>query len=341
MRNNLDSFPSYFTFKKTLNSIDQSYSDKYKSYLTYNRYDNNNNNNNNVLNSVDFYTHKDFHSPKRVKRINSTYGTDFLKNKKYISKISNNTKEVEDEEIKLIIESIESIKQNQNEILSIIKELKSNKSIDTKVNDKNIINNEKKEKTKNDEINELKNCIKKLNEEFSSMKKEILILKKNDEENKKIIESYKNEIESLKNNQQNDVSINDILQKKDEEIKQLKESLNKSEAEKKDLNLKLAQSQNQINNFKDEKINNFENELKQMNDKINNIISKTTKIEEILDNSPTNLFKDNNKNNDIAQIYNQNPIKSDLQQSTSIANQSYGKFIENNGGITIQEENNE
>ena len=338
MRNNLDSFPSYFTFKKTLNAIDQSYSDKYKSYLTYNRYDNNNNN---VLNSVDFYTHKDFHSPKRISRINSTYGTDFLKNKKYISKISNNTKEVEDEEIKLIIESIESIKQNQNEILSIIKELKSNKSVDTKVNDKNIINVEKKEQTKNDEINELKNCIKKLNEEFSSMKKEILILKKNDEENKKIIESYKNEIESLKNNQQNDVSINDILQKKDEEIKQLKESLNKSEAEKKDLNLKLAQSQNQINNFKDEKINNFENELKQMNDRINNIISKTTKIEEILDNSPTNLFKDNIKNNDIAQIYNQNPIKSDLQQSTSIANQSYGKFIENNNKITIQEENNE
>ena len=338
MRNNLDSFPSYFTFKKTLNTIDQSYSDKYKSYLTYNRYDNNNNN---VLNSVDFYTHKDFHSPKRIKRINSTYGTDFLQNKKYISKIGNNTKEVEDEEIKLIIESIESIKQNQNEILSIIKELKSNKSVDTKVNDKNIINNEKKEQTKNDEINELKNCIKKLNEEFSSMKKEILILKKNDEENKKIIESYKNEIESLKNNQQNDVSINDILQKKDEEIKQLKESLNKSEAEKKDLNLKLAQSQNQINNFKDEKINNFENELKQMNDRINNIISKTTKIEEILDNSPTNLFKDIIKNNDIAQIYNQNPIKSDLQQSTSIANQSYGKFIENNNKITIQEENNE
>ena len=338
MRNNLDSFPSYFTFKKTLNTIDQSYSDKYKSYLTYNRYDNNNNN---VLNSVDFYTHKDFHSPKRIKRINSTYGTDFLQNKKYISKIGNNTKEVEDEEIKLIIESIESIKQNQNEILSIIKELKSNKSVDTKVNDKNIINVEKKEQTKNDEINELKNCIKKLNEEFSSMKKEILILKKNDEENKKIIESYKNEIESLKNNQQNDVSINDILQKKDEEIKQLKESLNKSEAEKKDLNLKLAQSQNQINNFKDEKINNFENELKQMNDRINNIISKTTKIEEILDNSPTNLFKDNIKNNDIAQIYNQNPIKSDLQQSTSIANQSYGKFIENNNKITIQEENNE
>ena len=338
MRNNLDSFPSYFTFKKTLNTIDQSYSDKYKSYLTYNRYDNNNNN---VLNSVDFYTHKDFHSPKRIRRINSTYGTDFLQNKKYISKIGNNTKEVEDEEIKLIIESIESIKQNQNEILSIIKELKSNKSVDTKVNDKNIINNEKKEQTKNDEINELKNCIKKLNEEFSSMKKEILILKKNDEENKKIIESYKNEIESLKNNQQNDVSINDILQKKDEEIKQLKESLNKSEAEKKDLNLKLAQSQNQINNFKDEKINNFENELKQMNDRINNIISKTTKIEEILDNSPTNLFKDNIKNNDIAQIYNQNPIKSDLQQSTSIANQSYGKFIENNNKITIQEENNE
>ena len=339
MRNNLDSFPSYFTFKKTLNTIDQSYSDKYKSYLTYNRYDNNNNNN--VLNSVDFYTHKDFHSPKRISRINSTYGTDFLKNKKYISKISNNTKEVEDEEIKLIIESIESIKQNQNEILSIIKELKSNKSVDTKVNDKNIINVEKKEQTKNDEINELKNCIKKLNEEFSSMKKEILILKKNDEENKKIIESYKNEIESLKNNQQNDVSINDILQKKDEEIKQLKESLNKSEAEKKDLNLKLAQSQNQINNFKDEKINNFENELKQMNDRINNIISKTTKIEEILDNSPTNLFKNKIKNNDTAQNYNQNPIKSDLQQSTSIANQSYGKFIENNNKITIQEENNE
>lgn len=338
MRNNLDSFPSYFTFKKTLNTIDQSYSDKYKSYLTYNRYDNNNNN---VLNSVDFYTHKDFHSPKRIRRINSTYGTDFLQNKKYISKIGNNTKEVEDEEIKLIIESIESIKQNQNEILSIIKELKSNKSVDTKVNDKNIINVEKKEQTKNDEINELKNCIKKLNEEFSSMKKEILILKKNDEENKKIIESYKNEIESLKNNQQNDVSINDILQKKDEEIKQLKESLNKSEAEKKDLNLKLAQSQNQINNFKDEKINNFENELKQMNDRINNIISKTTKIEEILDNSPTNLFKDIIKNNDIAQIYNQNPIKSDLQQSTSIANQSYGKFIENNNKTTIQEENNE
>ena len=338
MRNNLDSFPSYFTFKKTLNAIDQSYSDKYKSYLTYNRYDNNNNN---VLNSVDFYTHKDFHSPKRIKRINSTYGTDFLQNKKYISKIGNNTKEVEDEEIKLIIESIESIKQNQNEILSIIKELKSNKSVDTKVNDKNIINVEKKEQTKNDEINELKNCIKKLNEEFSSMKKEILILKKNDEENKKIIESYKNEIESLKNNQQNDVSINDILQKKDEEIKQLKESLNKSEAEKKDLNLKLAQSQNQINNFKDEKINNFENELKQMNDRINNIISKTTKIEEILDNSPTNLFKDIIKGGGVAQIYNQNPIKSDLQQSTSIANQSYGKFIENNNKITIQEENNE
>ena len=338
MRNNLDSFPSYFTFKKTLNTIDQSYSDKYKSYLTYNRYDNNNNN---VLNSVDFYTHKDFHSPKRISRINSTYGTDFLQNKKYISKIGNNTKEVEDEEIKLIIESIESIKQNQNEILSIIKELKSNKSVDTKVNDKNIINVEKKEQTKNDEINELKNCIKKLNEEFSSMKKEILILKKNDEENKKIIESYKNEIESLKNNQQNDVSINDILQKKDEEIKQLKESLNKSEAEKKDLNLKLAQSQNQINNFKDEKINNFENELKQMNDRINNIISKTTKIEEILDNSPTNLFKDIIKGGGVAQIYNQNPIKSDLQQSTSIANQSYGKFIENNGGITIQEEKNE
>lgn len=338
MRNNLDSFPSYFTFKKTLNTLDQSYSDKYKSYLTYNRYDNNNNN---VLNSVDFYTHKDFHSPKRIRRINSTYGTDFLQNKKYISKIGNNTKEVEDEEIKLIIESIESIKQNQNEILSIIKELKSNRSVDTKVNDKNIINNEKKEQTKNDESNELKNCIKKLNEEFSSMKKEILILKKNDEENKKIIESYKNEIESLKNNQQNDVSINDILQKKDEEIKQLKESLNKSEAEKKDLNLKLAQSQNQINNFKDEKINNFENELKQMNDRINNIISKTTKIEEILDNSPTNLFKDIIKGGGVAQIYNQNPIKSDLQQSTSIANQSYGKFIENNNKITIQEENNE
>ena len=38
--------------------------------------------------------------------------------------------------------------------------LKSNKSIDTKVNDKNIINNEKKEQTKNDEINELKIVLK-------------------------------------------------------------------------------------------------------------------------------------------------------------------------------------
>ena len=332
MDNNLNLFSNYFTFKKSLNTIDQSNSDKYKSYLTYNRYDNNN-----VINSVDFYTHKDFHSPKRIRRINSTYGSDILKNKKFTSKLNNNTKEIEDEQIKLIIDSIENIKQSQKEILSIINELKSNKNVNTKVNNKNIINEEKKEQTKDNEINELKNTIKKLTEEFSLMKKEILILKKNDEENKKIIESYKAEIEKQKNNQQNDISINDILQKKDEEIKQLKESLGKSEAEKKDLNLKLAQSQNKINNFKDEKINNFENELKQMNDKINNIISKTTKIEEKLDNSTINLFQENNQNND----NNQNPIQSNLQQSTSIVNQSYGKVSKINNEFTIQEQNNE
>ena len=182
MDNNQYSFTNYFTFKKNPYTIDIPKSDKYKSYLTYNRYDISNN----LLNSVDFYTHKDFHSPKRVRRINSTYGTDFLKNRKYCSKITNNTKEVDDEEIKCIIESIESIKENQKEILSIIKELKSNKNMDAKSNNKNNINQENKEQAKDNEINELKNSIKKLNEEFSSMKKEILILKKNDEENKKI-----------------------------------------------------------------------------------------------------------------------------------------------------------
>jgi len=108
-------------------------------------------------------------------------------------------------------------------------------------------------------------------------------------------------------------------------------------SKKKNLNLKLAQSQDQINNFKDNKINNFENELKQMNDKIKNIISKTTKIEEILNNSTINVFRENNQNID----NNQNPIQSNLQQSTSIVNQSNGRFIEMNNQVTIHEENNE
>ena len=240
MDNNQYSFTNYFTFKKNPYTIDIPKSDKYKSYLTYNRYDISNN----LLNSVDFYTHKDFHSPKRVRRINSTYGTDFLKNRKYCSKITNNTKEVDDEEIKCIIESIESIKENQKEILSIIKELKSNKNMDAKSNNKNNINQENKEQAKDNEINELKNSIN--------------------------------------------------------------------------------------------KINNFENELKQMNDKIKNIISKTTKIEEILNNSTINVFRENNQIDN-----NQNPIQSNLQQSTSIVNQSNGRFIEMNNQVTIQEENNE
>ena len=129
MDNNQYSFTNYFTFKKNPNIIDIPKSDKYKSYLTYNRYDISNN----LLNSVDFYTHKDFHSPKRIRRMNSTYTTDFIKNQKFSSIFNNNSKETNDENINIamIVKSLENIKQNQKEIISVIKELKLNKNINT------------------------------------------------------------------------------------------------------------------------------------------------------------------------------------------------------------------
>ena len=104
--------------------------------------------------------------------------------------------------------------------------------------------------------------------------------------------------------------------------------------------MKLSHSQKEINNFKDEKINNLQNEVKQMNDKINNIISKTTKIEEILDKSIINIFQENNQNIDINQNNDNHKNLNNLQQSTSIVTQSNGLLTEKNNKITIQDQNN-
>ena len=153
-----NSFSNLFTLKKKTSTIEPSSDDKYNNYLTYSRYDNNNNINNNIYNSADYFIHKDFHSPKKFKRIHSTYGTDILKNKKYTSKYNNNSREINDEEIMMIIESIESVKNNQKEILSIIKELKSDKRANINKNNKTNINKEKKEEAnENKKINELIN----------------------------------------------------------------------------------------------------------------------------------------------------------------------------------------
>ena len=153
-------------------------------------------------------------------------------------------------------------------------------------------------------------------------------------------EKWNNKIEKLKKNQQKDFPNNDILNEKDEEIKKLKESLNKIEVQKKDLEMKLSHSQKEINNFKDEKINKLQNEVKQLDDKINDIISKTTKIEEILDKSIINIFQENNQNIDINQNNDNHQNLNNLQHSTAIVTQSNGLLTEKNNKITIQDQNN-
>ena len=99
--------------------------------------------------------------------------------------------------------------------------------------------------------------------------------------------------------------------------------------------MKLAQSQQIINNFKDEQINKVENELKQIKNQMNNLNSQNQKIEEILNNSIINVYKENNINND-----NQNK-KENITESISLVNQSNAIFKKDNDNIIIEDSKNE
>ena len=101
------------------------------------------------------------------------------------------------------------------------------------------------------------------------MKNEILILKKKDEENKKIIESNLKEIENLKkrfNCEDSNDSNKEILNEKNKKIEELEELVKKLQTEKKEINNKYNDSLNTIS----EKNKDIENLKEQLKNKIEN-----------------------------------------------------------------------
>lgn len=225
---------------------------------------------NNYLNRLKTYGHGDYHSPIKTQTISNLRYPHYDKYKT-LQKETNNKSIFTNNDIQKLVEAIEGIKKNQEDIIDIIKDLRSNNNTIEKseMNNNNFErNNYNKESLINSEV---LSSINKLREDYESMKKELLTLKNKDEENKKIIEINKNEIQNMKNeHKKEENSKNDILNEKDKKIKELEESLGKNEKETLSLKNQLIESKNTINS-KDKEIMDLQNEIKKIKSKSINV----------------------------------------------------------------------
>ena len=239
-----------FSITQNLNSNDKNIKENLKSNFVIN---------NDILNSYkqSYRRHKHYF-PKSNNNNNNIINTAFsqeIKTKTNLNtKPTQNKYEFNNEDIKKIYEAIEDIKINQREIISAVKELKTNQIIN------NIRNKTKNEDIKDYNKIELLSTINKIKEDYDKLRKEMLVLKEEDDENKKIIELNRKEINNLKkilNEEENYEDNSDKFGKSNNlEIKRLKEALKKSQDEKNDLkNLNIVKDneikalKNQINEF--------------------------------------------------------------------------------------------
>ena len=260
MNQRIYSASSISSFKRITNPMNQENNNLHS--LLYNK-------TNNILTQNKFGLHKSYHDPNKINLINNTISPySYQRAKRIYQRESNNKVEYNIEDVSKIIIIIQCIKKNQEKILSMINGLKANNNKNKeKEEDKNKINNSK-----------LLDSIKKLKEEYDLMKNEILILKKKDEENKKIIESNLKEIENLKkrfNCEDSNDSNKEILNEKNKKIEELEELVKKLQTEKKEINNKYNDSLNIIS----EKNKDIENLKEQLKNKIENQenINKETK----------------------------------------------------------------
>jgi len=250
----MDYIHEFYSLNYSLNKTSNILYPANNSYKSYKIKDNNNNSNNNLLNSYKTLDLKDFSPIKH----NTGNNSPFNDNKRFKSanknnNINNNSIQNNNNNIKTLMNSIQDLKQNQIEIYL---ELKGLKDLDTKTR-----NNGKKNN------HELLSTVNKLKEDYEKMRKEYLILKKND--------------------------------KKDKKIKELEDLLKKGEKEKEDLKKKLIQYQNE-NKAKDEEINYLKNELEKIkltnkNIKVNNADIINSISTEIISNE--NIFNSNDISN--------------------------------------------
>ena len=287
-----DSYTYTTSFKKDQNSQNNTINLKSKI-----------NNHNIITNSYQLYnkTHKYIHTD-----YNSSFSTptknEYKANWKIIQ--NNNKDNSINEDIKKIVEVVEGIKENQNKIISVIKDLKLNNEI----NNNNINNNSNPKEEENDKNNgNENNLLYSFNKENEPMQKELSMLKQKEEETQKLIESNKIEIEMLKKNFQknnNNESYNTIIEK-DKKIKELEELLKKSKEENSELKQKLSKSE-YLNNEKEEEIKSLKNKLKEFKGKsvINDLEPK--KISDILNNMKINidLIKNSLPNNNSVSMIN-------------------------------------
>ena len=246
---------------------------------------------NNLINSYTYYLgrHMNYHPPRNL-RFNTNISTGNNQSNMNTN-LNDNKTELKNGDIKMVIESIEDIKANQKELISAIKGLKFYKD-----NNKNEQNKEEEKEEKKNE-NEILSYIKNLKSEFESLTKEMSILKQKDLENQKIIESNKLEIENLKKNYLNKINdeYNNSLIEKDNKIKKLEESLDESKSQNKNLQQQLTISQDlnkkkedeiktlkkELNEFKVKSVNN--NDLDKKN--LTNILNKLNLNMELIKNS--------------------------------------------------------
>ena len=251
----MDFIQDFYSFNYSLNKTSNILYPAINNYKNYKINDNNNSIDNNLSSSYKTMDLKDF-SPTKYNTINNSPSNDnkrFKSANKYNNNINNNSIEHKNNNIKTLLNSIQDLKQNQIEIYL---ELKGLKDLDTKTR-----NNGKKNN------HELLSTVNKLKEDYEKMRKEYLILKKND--------------------------------KKDKKIKELEDLLKKGEKEKEDLKKKLIQCQNE-NKAKDEEINYLKNELEKIklnnnNIKVNNADIINSISTEIISNE--NIFNSNDISN--------------------------------------------
>ena len=251
----MDFIQDFYSFNYSLNKTSNILYPANNNYKNYKINDNNNSIDNNLSSSYKTMDLKDF-SPTKYNTINNSPSNDnkrFKSANKYNNNINNNSIEHKNNNIKTLLNSIQDLKQNQIEIYL---ELKGLKDLDTKTR-----NNGKKNN------HELLSTVNKLKEDYEKMRKEYLILKKND--------------------------------KKDKKIKELEDLLKKGEKEKEDLKKKLIQYQNE-NKAKDEEINYLKNELEKIklnnnNIKVNNADIINSISTEIISNE--NIFNSNDISN--------------------------------------------
>ena len=313
MNQRIHSTSAISSFKRIANPMNQENNNLHS--LLYNK-------TNNILTQNKFGLHKSYHDPNKINLINNTISPySYQRIKRIYQRESNNKAEYNIEDVSKIIIIIQCIKKNQEKILSMINGLKANNNKNKeKEEDKNKINNSK-----------LLDSIKNLKEEYDLMKNEITILKKKDEENKKIIESNLKEIENLKkrfNCEDSNDSNKEILNKKNKKIEELEELVKKLQTEKKEINNKYNDSLNTIS----EKNKDIENLKEQLKNKIEN---QENINKEIKDKKNENHHKIENSTIEPHQN------KNNLSVSISLNSVPNRQFTGNDGNYVLGEKKTE